>query len=253
MEDFEYIRKLGIERMKNINHIYDNIFQKKERQNIFTDEKKLLDIGCAYGPFLAAANTSTWNAVGTDVCVQAVEYVKNNLKIPAFVSSFPSLPDSFEFILKQNFTGLGYDRIKIPIEDNSFSAITMWFVIEHFQDLDSVLNKVSSLLISGGIFAFSTPTLSGISSRISLHNFCIKSPADHYSLWDARLVKKQLKKYGFKVCKIVSTGHHPERFNFPFPLKKNSFFWNLLMLISKLFKLGDSMEVYAMKHGSLDN
>ena len=251
LEDFENIKRLGLERMKHLNAVYDEIFQTKE-VNIFNTEKKLLDIGCAYGPFLEAAKLSLWQPIGTDICREAVEYVNNTLHTPAFVSAFPAMPDSFDYIYKKHLTGFGYDtRIEV-IKENSFTAVTMWYVIEHFQDLDAVLQKVASLLVQGGIFAFSTPNLSGITGKQSLYEFASKSPIDHYSIWDSDEVVKVLEKYNFKVCRVVSVGHHPERFKLPFKIKKDGFIWKIVDAISKKYALGDGMEVYCMKCGSID-
>lgn len=252
LEDFEYIKKLGLARMKNINAIFDKVFQKKVALNIFTTEKKLLDVGCAYGPFLEAAKTELWKPIGTDVCKDAVDYVNNTLHIPAFVSSFPSMPLSFDYIYKKQVTGSGYETATLPMEDASFVAVTMWYVIEHFQDLDTVLEKVSSLLIPGGIFAFSTPTISGITGKQSLYDFAYTSPIDHYSLWDGEEVDKLLEKYNFKVIKIVSVGHHPERFKLPFKVKKNGIIWKFLDIISRKRGLGDGIEVYCIKREVID-
>ncbi|MGP1438321.1 MAG: cytidylyltransferase domain-containing protein [Treponema sp.] len=252
LEDFENIKKLGLERMKHIDAIYNEIFQSKTEVNIFNTEKKLLDIGCAYGPFLEATRLSIWQPVGTDICSEAVEYVTNTLHIPAFVSAFPAMPDSFKYIYKKQLTGSGYETNIVPIKDESFIAITMWYVIEHFQDLDAVLQKVASLLIPGGIFAFSTPNLSGITGKQSVYDFSYNSPIDHYSIWDSNEVAKVLEKYHFRICKIVSVGHHPERFKLPFKIKKNGFLWKILDTISRKYNLGDGMEVYCMKYGSID-
>ena len=251
LEDFENIKKLGLERMKHINAVYDEIFQTEE-VNIFDTEKKLLDIGCAYGPFLEAAKLSLWQPIGTDICREAVEYVNNTLHIPAFVSAFPAMPDSFNYIYKKQLTGTGYDTRIEPIKNESFMAVTMWYVIEHFQDLDAVLQKVASLLVPGGIFAFSTPNLSGITGKQSLYEFASKSPIDHYSIWDSNEVVKVLEKYNFKVCRIVSVGHHPERFKLPFKIKKGGFIWKIVDFISRKYSLGDGMEVYCMKCGTID-
>ena len=251
LEDFENIKKLGLERMKHINAVYDEIFQTEE-VNIFDTEKKLLDIGCAYGPFLEAAKLSLWQPIGTDICREAVEYVNNTLHIPAFVSAFPAMPDSFNYIYKKQLTGTGYDTRIESIKNESFMAVTMWYVIEHFQDLDAVLQKVASLLVPGGIFAFSTPNLSGITGKQSLYEFASKSPIDHYSIWDSNEVVKVLEKYNFKVCRIVSVGHHPERFKLPFKIKKGGFIWKIVDFISRKYSLGDGMEVYCMKCGTID-
>ena len=253
LEDFDSIRRQGLRRMEIIDKLYIDIFYKKRRYNIFDNEKKLLDVGCAYGPFISAAKYSLWYAVGTDVSEAAVQYVKETLKLPAFVSAFPALPPSFEFLYEKKISGSGYDTISVPLTNGTFAAVTMWFVIEHFQDLDSVLKKINALLMPGGIFAFSTPNFAGITGSSFPQKFFAQSPSDHYSIWDARTVKRQLEKYGFKVLKILSVGHHPERFKLFFPLKKNGILWHIVLAVSKFFKLGDSMEVYAMKHGTMED
>lgn len=257
LEDFESIRKQGMRRMEIIDKLYIDIFYKKREYSIFDGEKKILDVGCAYGPFVLAAKYSGWYAVGTDISEAAVKYVTDELKLPAFVSAFPVLPKTYEYIYQKRMTGNGFESVSRPIEDGGFAALSMWFVIEHFRDLDSVLKKVNDLLMPGGIFAFSTPNFSGVTGTFSPYKFFAESPTDHYSIWDAKTVKDQLNLYGFKVLKVVSIGHHPERFKWCKNLKKNGILWNIVMAIgmaiSKLFKLGDSMEVYAMKQGRLED
>ena len=88
----------------------------------------------------------------------------------------------------------------------------MWYVKEHFNNLDQVINKVSSLVKTNGYFAFSTPSGQGVSATTNKENFFTQSPGDHYTVWEPSKANKILAKYGFKVVKIVSTGHHPERF-----------------------------------------
>ena len=253
LEDFESIKRQGLRRMSIINAIYAKVFNGGKEESLFEGlhhgTKRILDVGCAYGPFLAAAKESGWNPVGTDISAEAVHYVCKTLQLPACQAPFPVLPARFSFTVEKTFTEQHNQPLSIPLEAGGFSAVTMWFVIEHFQDLNSVLQKVSDLLIGGGIFAFSTPALSGVTGRWNRRLFFSQSPTDHYTIWDRRQAKKQLERYGFTVKKIVSIGHHPERFPHAAKIKKGGFRWNILMLVSKLFKLGDSMEIYAVKMG----
>ena len=253
LEDFESIKRQGLRRMDIINALYAKIFRAGKEEALFEGlhhgTKRVLDVGCAYGPFLAAAKESGWSPVGTDISAGAVHYVCNTLQIPACQAPFPVLPPRFPFTVERTFTEQRNQALSIPLEAGSFSAVTMWFVIEHFQDLGSVLHKVSELLVGGGIFAFSTPALSGVTGRWNRRLFFTQSPTDHYTIWDRRQAKKQLAQYGFTVKKIVSIGHHPERFPHAAKIKRGGLRWNILMLISKLFKLGDSMEIYAVRQG----
>jgi hypothetical protein len=103
------------------------------------------------------------------------------------------------------------------------------------------------MLIPGGILAFSTPSYSGISGRANLGRFLSASPADHRTIWSPAMCKRALNLSGFKVKKITITGLHPERFPFfgKFANNKKSFLYWLLLVISKIFGLGDTFEVYA--------
>ena len=219
-EDFENIKSQGLRRLHEIKSISPNL-----------KDKNILDIGCAYGPFLSAALDYKLNPYGTDISEDAVKYVQNQLGIPASLASFPQIDISTEFSLIQ------------------FDIVTMWYVIEHFKNLDSVLSKVSSIVKKGGIFAFSTPSGEGISAKSNKDYFYSISPADHYSVWEPSRANNILKKYGFEVVKIVSTGHHPERFPSIQKKKcqKGSFYWNLIDRVSKSLKLGDTMEIYCKK------
>ena len=190
-----------------------------------------MDIGCAYGPFLKAACEKGYNPFGTDISEDAIDYVKKELNFPATVAGFPNINTTDEF-------GHG-----------EFDVVTMWYVIEHFKNLDTVLSKINSILKTGGIFAFSTPSGEGISALSNKEHFYRISPTDHYSVWEPSKANKILNKYGFKVVKIVSTGHHPERF----PeikksgAKKDSLQWKLVEKKSRIKKLGDTVEIYCRK------
>lgn len=215
LEDFEYIKSMGESRL--------NWILKRSPKG-----SSVLDIGCAYGPFLAAAKDKGFEPYGIDVSEGGVRYINEELGFKAEVTPFP-LSDTLSF-------------------PQPFRTVTMWYVIEHFKDLDKVLTQVNTLLEKGGVFAFSTPNISGISGRKSLYNFEKNSPDDHYSILSPKSAAKVLKQYGFKVYKINVTGHHPERFG---KWVKGSFLKRALLFISKLFKLGDTFELYSVKEKDL--
>ena len=219
-EDFESIKNQGLRRIENIKEVAGNVCN-----------KTLLDIGCAYGPFLAASADNNIIPYGTDISDDAVDYVQNTLKYTAKCCPFPDIDTKKEFAMEQ------------------FDIVSMWYVIEHFKDLNSVLTKVNEILKTGGIFAFSTPCGEGISAKSDIDHFYKISPADHYSIWEITKADNILQKYGFEVKKIVSTGHHPERF----PIvkekgaEKGSDLWNEIDKMSHEQQLGDTVEIYCKK------
>jgi 2-polyprenyl-3-methyl-5-hydroxy-6-metoxy-1,4-benzoquinol methylase len=188
-------------------------------------KRQVLDIGCAYGAFVLEAQNRNWDSYGSDISEHAVNYVTSECKVPAFTGDF-SHPGNDGLYPRNN------------------TCISMWFVIEHFYCLDSVLQRTATLLQPGGIFAFSTPNSLGISGRKNRKLFLEQSPLDHRTIWNPGSTKKVLSAYGFTVKRIVITGHHPERF--PFGTKnKRTFRYAFFMALSKIFKLGDTFECYA--------
>ena len=139
--------------------------------------------------------------------------------------------------------------LHLPFIKNYFDVVTMWFVIEHFSRLDHVLTMVNNLLKPGGVFALSTPNGAGISARRNLNSFLEKNPPDHYTVWSPALSASILQRFGFHMRKIVITGHHPERF--PCADKKlvlqGSITGRFLAAVSRIFRLGDTIEVYSEK------
>ena len=219
LEDFDSIKAQGERRMEHIKELY------KDKKLL---PKKILDIGCAYGPFLAAAAQSGWRCYGTDISEDAVTYVRDTLGFQAVTAAYPALETD-------------------DLGSKTFGAVTMWYVIEHFEDLDAVLAKTAELLPAGGIFAFGTPAGHGVSMTYSPEKFFAQSPSDHYSIWDIKSCRKILSKYGFRVVKTVSTGHHAERFPLRKPVEKGSLMFRLLTSYSRMRHLGDSFEVYCIK------
>jgi len=191
----------------------------------------LLDIGCAYGPFLAAAREEGFSPRGIDPAEDAIRYVTQTLGIPAVQGYFPD------------------PRSSIPDPRSPYSVVTLWYVIEHFRDCIPVLAEIRKLLKSGGVLAFATPSFSGISGRASLKRFLERSPADHWTIWSPAVCAQALKKAGFTVKKTINSGHHPERFPLLGKLARNrkSPLYGPFLALSRILSLGDTFEVYAVK------
>jgi 2-polyprenyl-3-methyl-5-hydroxy-6-metoxy-1,4-benzoquinol methylase/predicted RNA-binding Zn-ribbon protein involved in translation (DUF1610 family) len=230
LEDFPNIKAAGKRRLKIIKSLLPASGQRTFGSN------SLLDIGCAYGPFLDAACEEGFSPAGIDPAEDAVRYVQETLGIPAVHGLFPDC-----------LAHHSQSTAHCSLFTVHYNVITLWYVIEHFTNCAGVLAEIKNLLKPGGILAFSTPSFSGISGRSSLRRFLANSPADHRTIWSPVMCRKALAIAGFKVKKITINGHHPERF----PVlgkfaksKKNSLHW-LLLTISKIFRLGDTFEVYA--------
>ena len=216
LQDFQHIRKNGMARLRQIARYRGK-------------HKTLLDIGCAFGPFLDAAREEGYDCYGIDVSKEAVSYIRQQLTgIQAEVSAFENFDLSGTFGLEQ------------------FDIITLWYVIEHFKDLNRVLSDLSRMISEDGVLALSTPHGKGVSGRMKREEFFRNSPDDHYTVWDRNSARKVLKRFGFYKIRFVVTGYHPERIplRLPFRVFLNRF---PLLWFCRLFKLGDTFEIYAVK------
>ena len=218
LEDFDSIKNASRSRVSLIKEV--------SGKNV---DGAVVDVGCAYGPFLDAAREVGLPGYGVDVSAGAVSYVRKKLGIPALRASFESV-----------------GRSSLP---RRIRAITMWYVIEHFTDTDLVLRKAASLLPPGGVFAFSTPNGRGISGRLDPSRFLRKSPADHFTIFSPRGLRRLLAGYGLELRTVRVTGHHPERF--PGIIGKSAdrrpAVYLIVRGVSRLLGLGDTFEAYATK------
>jgi 2-polyprenyl-3-methyl-5-hydroxy-6-metoxy-1,4-benzoquinol methylase len=237
IEDFPNLRAMGTRRLARIRPLLPRNRTTPGPVTPVTGEpEKLLDVGCAYGPFLQAAAQEGFEVCGIDPAEGAVRYVRDTLKLPAFRGLFPP-------------PAQGGKAGEYRFPPASFSVVTLWYVIEHLVNLAEALTEAKRILRDGGVLAFSTPSCSGISGRTSLGTFLEKSPPDHWTIWSPRVTRGLLKHHGFTLKKIVSTGHHPERF----PLvgtwcrSKQGPLYQFLLRISQICGLGDTFEVYARK------
>jgi 2-polyprenyl-3-methyl-5-hydroxy-6-metoxy-1,4-benzoquinol methylase len=195
----------------------------------------MLDVGCAYGPFLSAAKARGQEAYGLDASEEAASYVRKELGIPAVAGDF-------------------LDPVAASTFGGPFDVVSLWYVIEHFERLDKALRNAAALVRPGGILALATPSLEGASGRFDRRGFFARSPEDHFTVWEPSRTQGILKAYGFRVERIRITGHHPERLpGLRFLASKarlnpvDKVILGAGRLISSLLGLGDTFEVYAVR------
>lgn len=191
---------------------------------------KLLELGTALGFFLNSAKGMGYEVEGVEVSSYAVKYAKKELQLS---------------IQKGDFR-------QINFLEASFDLVVAWYFIEHHRDFISVLRKMSSLLKEGGILALSTPNTAGISFWSSPIESVHRIPKDHYIEFSPRSLSLLLEKEGFFVQKIVMTGVHPIRLAkfLGFSEVQNVLLKKLFYWVLKIFRLGDTFEIYAKKRNS---
>jgi len=215
IKDSKAIRELGKRRLS----IIENLLKKRG---------KLLDVGCALGFFLEMAEERGWEATGVELFPYAVQWGKRRLGLNIQEGSFLSIPFKKEF----------------------FDAVTFFFVLEHFVNTENAIEKAAKILKCGGVFACSLPNRGGISYRLNRNRYLEQHPDDHYIDTDVKNLKKLLRWYGLKTRQVVVTGIHPSRFYSRIGMnRKRKLFDCIYTVIARLFRLGDTFELYAVKVG----
>ena len=217
LEDFDHIAAMGTARLARARRVAPG------------ELATVLDVGCAYGPFLCAAAREGLDACGVDVAQEAIAHVRT-LGIEAVCGSILD-PDTVA-----------------SLEREVFDLVTLWYVVEHFDRLDELLPRLSRLVRPGGVLAMSTPYGRGVSARRSPDQFYRSSPRDHFTIWDRPSARRILREYGFRVRRSVVTGHHPERY--PLVRHRGTGLTERVALgHSRLFGWGDTFEIYAVREG----
>jgi 2-polyprenyl-3-methyl-5-hydroxy-6-metoxy-1,4-benzoquinol methylase len=94
----------------------------------------VLDIGCGIGNFLAFAEARGMTAYGTDI-----------------------EPDAVAVARSRGLTAEVSDRLDDMMPSASVDALTMWDVIEHLYDPESLVKQAVCKLRPGGVFLLETP------------------------------------------------------------------------------------------------
>lgn len=211
-EDREKIRALAIPRLKMVSK--------------YVKSGKLLDFGSGLGFFAEYAKENGFTPVCYDISKYACSYIKEKLGIDSVCGN--------QSLLEKN--------------SDKFDVINSFYVIEHVNDFRKLLFLFATHLRKNGVLALATPNGSGFSVKRKFALYAKKHPNDHVFIFTPNLLKRELKRLGFKNIKIRITGIHPERMIKMKFLLKNKMFLKLINLYAKFFRLGDTFEIYAQKN-----
>ncbi|HOO57121.1 MAG TPA: class I SAM-dependent methyltransferase [bacterium] len=110
----------------------------------FSDPGKLLDVGCSLGIFLDLARKKGWDVTGVELNQRARKVAKKKFGL-----------DLLDKPLNE-----------LDLEDESFDVVTLWEVLEHLTDPNSMLDECYRLLKPGGMLVILVPNCDSIAVRI---------------------------------------------------------------------------------------
>ena len=142
-----------------------------------TSDKRLLEIGSAYGFFLNLAKNRFKTVFGIDISQSGVDYAREQLKLNACNEDF----------LKHDFL------------DERFDVVYLWDTIEHLRDPHLYLEKASRLMTKGGLIAITTGDIQSVNARWRKEKWRLLHPPTHLHFFSKKSIDRMLKRYGFKV------------------------------------------------------
>ncbi len=105
---------------------------------------RLLDFGCGAGSFLKTMADQGWDVTGLDTSIGAVEQVREQHGLTAFVGTLPHA----------------------ELRPGSFDVVTMWHALEHVHRPLDLLREAFRLLVPGGKLIVATPNIASLPYRV---------------------------------------------------------------------------------------
>jgi 2-polyprenyl-3-methyl-5-hydroxy-6-metoxy-1,4-benzoquinol methylase len=162
---------------------------------------RLLDVGCATGVFLAAAEAGGWKVHGVELNADTAAIARDR-GLEVTTGTLDALPD----------------------ELSGFDAVTMWDVIEHVPDPVGLLRDAHERLAPGGRLWLATPNVDGAFPRASLKvadrvgRWPHPEPPYHLSQFSERTIRHALGRAGFHDV-VVHHRRIPLSYSFGSPRK----------------------------------
>lgn len=194
----------------------------------------LFDVGAASGLLVNEALKKGWKGEGIEASRWAVQLAREKYHISLREGNF----------------------VSTPLKKNHYTAVTMVDFIEHIPHPMEAIQKASRILIHRGTLCLVTPNIHSLASRIMGSRWWHLRPA-HLGYFSLSSLTTLLHRGGFQVLQqrkyswTFSLHYLLSRLNsFQF-LLQNQGLASLWKKIPVKLALGDSIEIYAQKKGSL--
>lgn len=139
--------------------------------------RRLLDVGCATGGFLAEAQADRWECVGVEFSDFAIDVARKEFGLN---------------VLKG-------DVFHSDLAPGSFGLSTMWHVLEHVIDPVSTLARTRELLVAGGLLFIELPNWGSIGRKVRGAKWSQLKPPEHINFFTPKSLATAVSKVGFQV------------------------------------------------------
>jgi 2-polyprenyl-3-methyl-5-hydroxy-6-metoxy-1,4-benzoquinol methylase len=151
--------------------------------------KRILDVGCATGAFLAGAKQLGWHCIGIDRVESALQVARDVYGIETILGD----------ITNQNTLS------------GSIGIVTMWHVLEHLVDPLPALVQAYTMLAPGGYLFVEVPNWNSVGRVVRGRNWANLRPPEHINHFSPGSLSYLISKAGFTVTRV--TTHYPSLAN----------------------------------------
>lgn len=179
---------LGFESYEALQTSLRRMFRRHLRriQAFVTGKGSLLDVGCAYGFFLAEAKRSGWTVQGVEISEEAAGIARDSIGVEVFAGTLEAAASS--------------------LEGKKFDAVTFWDTLEHVTDPVADLKLAYGLLVPGGCVFLSVPKGWGVlPSVMGRQWFGYKKAGEHLFFHTKESLRQVLAASGFTPVLIRRT------------------------------------------------
>ncbi|MCB1158654.1 MAG: class I SAM-dependent methyltransferase [Leptospiraceae bacterium] len=174
-EDESALRKLAQRRLAILSNF------------INPEGKSLLEIGCAAGFFLHEAQKTGFKTTGIELSQTETAYARN-LGLNIFCTSY-----------------LDFESPEL------YHVICAFFVLEHFDRQQEVLEKMVGSLEKGGFIFLALPSLKGPTYTTNPEEWFKTHPEDHFIDYSPDSIRKVFLAYGMELVYKEPMSYHPAR------------------------------------------
>ena len=154
-----------------------------ELRSHFPERGRLLEVGCSYGGFLAAAKSEGWDVTGIELSDTAASYARDRLGLNVISGTVERYRD----------------RV-----DGLFDVVALFHVIEHVPEPIELLQWCRSLTRPNGLLVLKTPNVASVAARLAGAHWQWVSPPAHLSLYSRKTLECLLNKLGYKPLRFQS-------------------------------------------------
>ena len=151
--------------------------------------KKILDVGCGTGDFLAICKKNGWTTLGIEPNKKA-----RNISLTK------------KLVIKEKLD---------DVQNEKFDIITLWHVLEHVPNLSEYINRLKELLTDNGTLIIAVPNFKSYDAEYYKQHWAAFDVPRHLWHFSKNSIQKIFKEYNMELIKTV-------------PMKFDSYYVSLL-------------------------